>query len=758
MSDFKGIVKARREVFYNSKSNWGIYQCSIVSVKEISESVEIDPNSYITVKGVMPQLRIKDKYLLTADFVEDPKYGLQFDVVCMAYALDQHPQNAFDKKRVLLNIFTEKQVAAMYDKYEEPYDVFMSGDSASLIKIKGCGMRNAVRWMERFNEVVPLNKLYLELEQYQLTNSMINKLLKQYKSVDLIIDRVKSDPYCLAELQGIGWKTADKVALQSGVGLYSVQRIKSFIVSYLEQQGKQGYSYVMPDELMSAIVENIGEEVPDFAITESIYDLGKRLFWNENKTLIGLKKFWKLESNIADEVVRLLEAPSDFQYKDFDITRRQMEEAQGWEFTDEQINGAKLMMEKNFLVINGGAGSGKSSVVGLMLAVMGNQYQFAQTALSGRAAARLAEVTHRDGYTIHRLLGYPLGSSEKGGYVYHDENQLPHDVIIIDEISMIGGYLFYDLLRSIRSGSKVILLGDTGQLEAIGECNVAHDLINCPFIPKVTLTKCHRQALKSAIITESLKVRNGQTLVSKGWVGTDTRGKLQDLILDCYSDTSNTYHKVLKHFTSILKKTDNIMDIQVLSPVKTKGDACIYQLNLALQALYNPQKTQEIVVRNLDGMVYGIKVGDKVINTRNSYGVSFADRDDVTNVYNGNIGIVQKVDAINDMLVVDFQDIGVIEIDKDNLDNIELAYAVSVHKYQGSECKNVIIALDFSAYTLLTRELLYTAITRAKEKCVVVAQTKALNYAALNPSTSCKRTYLTELLNDRLRPTAKFIF
>lgn len=760
MSDFKGTVKIRKEIYYNGDTNWGIYQSKVISISEKAKNVDTElAGDYITVKGLTPQLETGEEYLLTADYSIDQKYGPQLSILCIARTIDQYPTTPQDKRKVLSNLFTSKQIDAMYEAYPEPYDILMEGDANKLVKIKGCGLKNAVAWMERFNDFVPLNKIYIELERYQLTNNMIKKLLEQYKSADLVIEKVKNNPYCLCELKGVGWKTADKIAMQGGLPKFSLERIKSFILSYLEQQGSSGYSYVEPSELMAAIIENIGEDVPDFAITESIHSLDKMLFWNESKTLIGLKKYWDLENKISKEVIRLLKAQSNLQYRDLEETKSRLEAQQGWEFTSEQVEGVQMAMEHNFIIINGGAGTGKSTLVNLFLSLLNGNVLFAQTALSGRAAARLAEVTHKEGYTIHRLLGFPLGDDRKGKFLYHDENQLQFDVIIVDEISMIGGRLFYDLLRAIKSGCKVILLGDTGQLEAIGECNVAHDLLACEFIPRVTLTKCHRQAMKSAIITESMKVRQGTPIINKGWVGVETRGELQDLTLDCYSDASNTYHKVIRYFTNILKKEKDIMNIQVLSPIKTRGDSCIYQLNLALQAIYNPKEKEEIVVRNSEGMVYGIQQGDKVINTQNNYGVSLAyDEDSTTDIFNGNIGIVKEVNSKGRYMIIDFQDVGVVRVSQKDMNNIELAYATSVHKYQGSECENVIIALDFSSYTLLSRELVYTAITRAKKNCVLVAQNKALSYAVSNPSTICKRTYLTEILNGSLQPKIKFIF
>ncbi len=585
---------------------------------------------------------------------------------------------------------------------------------------------------------------------------MIERLLDTYKSADLVIQKVKENPYTLCEVNGIGWKTADRIALAGGMGEYSTSRIESFILHYLNVQGMDGYSYIEPEELMGAIIEAIGEEVPDLSITESIHNLKNKLWWNEEKTKIGLSKYRRLEERIGEELIRLLKSPSNFKYDGWQDIIKHKEHQQGWSYTNQQIEGIKTVLENQVTVVHGLAGTGKSTIVDGILAVL-KGYSFAQCALSGRASARMAEITKKEGFTIHRLLKYPcIDQGAKQMFFYHDENKLPYDVIIIDEISMIDGYIFYYLIRAIKNGAKVIILGDVGQLESIGCLNIAADLIKSEIIPTVHLTEIHRQAQSSAIITESIKVRTGSQLVSKDWVGTELRGKLQDLLIDCYSDKSNTFYKIMQYFATELEKIDNIMDLQIIVPVKDIGNACTWNINIAVQEIYNPYDPDknEIDVFYSKDKIATLRVGDKVINTQNNYDVFLAEDCRKTSVFNGNMGIITEISDSH--MVVDFIDIGKVYIPKKYFKRIELGYAITVHKSQGSQFSRLIVGIDFYSYSLLTKELLYTALTRAQENCILVAENSALRYAASREGVKYKKTHLVEVLHALANP--KLIF
>jgi exodeoxyribonuclease V alpha subunit len=319
---------------------------------------------------------------------------------------------------------------------------------------------------------------------------------------------------------------------------------------------------------------------------------------------------------------------------------------------------------------------------------------------------------------------------------------------------MISSDLFFALLRAIPDGAKVICLGDPGQLEAIGSGNIAYDMIHSQEIPTVTLSQIHRQAAASAIITESIKIRQGKQIIEKDWIGTERRGELKDLELTCFSDKSNTYYEVMAAFSRLMSdKQFNVMETQVIVPVKNQGSACTYELNNALQEMYNPQnrnKTKkEYTCFDSNGKPYILREGDKVMNTANTKITSPC-------IFNGNIGKLKEINVEEEYMIIDFVGIGEVYVPQDLWKKIELGYAITVHKYQGSQADTVIFAVDFASYALLTRELLYTGITRAKRQCILIAQNSALRMAVHQEAVSKKQTHLQECLYDVAHPKLVF--
>lgn len=732
------------------KEGWGIISVSADKVKQ--GIIQTNKYGQIILKGTMPHPKEGNMYNVTAKFLNDPKWGEQYDIISIYSAITFGENDMVGQKKFLSSLFTEKQVESMYNTLENPFETLKNNDVQKLVQVKGCGMETASRWVTRFNTSLHLGKIYTELEQYNLTNNMINKLMNKYKSPDVVIEKVKNNPYVLCtEVQGIGWETADKIALKGGMEEYCIERIGAFMIRYLDQKAQLGSSWITPDELMGAIIDTLGEEVPDENITEAIHALEDMLWWNDDKSQIGLQRYYNIEENIAKELIRIRDAESDITYSDFDNVVKHLEHQQGWQFTDEQKEGARKALDNNVTIIHGLAGSGKSTLVTLLLETL-KHCSYVQTALSGRAASRMSEITGKEGYTIHRLLGYPDKSEEaKQNFTFHDENPLCYDIYILDEISMVDSYLFYYLLRAIPNGAKVICLGDQGQLESIGSGNIAYDMIQSKEIPTVALTKIHRQAAASAIITESIKIRHGEQIVEKDWTGVDTRGKLQDLTLDLYSDASNTFYKIMNAFNvEFAKPTFNILETQIIVPLKARGSVSTYEVNNAVQEIYNPEdvKKKEYLIHAKEGS-YILREGDKVINEKNTYKSE-------PPIYNGNIGIIREIDFDAEVMIIDFVGIGEVRLDQEYWNNIKLGYAITVHKSQGSQWDYVIMGVDFSAYALLTRELLYTGITRAKHKCRLIAQTGALRMAISKEGVSVKQTHLQECLNDVAHP--KIIF
>lgn len=745
-------VRATIESVRYYKEQWGIILCSI---DEVIKGDFIGDKNLMVFKGNMPEPVRGASYIIVADYNEDPKWGRQYDIKSIYSDVSFDKNDEAGKYKFLNSLFTRAQVEAMYETYDDPFSVLEEGDSAKLVQIRGCGIKTADLWIRKFKKNIDIARIFVELEEYDLTNNMINRLMRRYGSPDLIIEKIKTNPYVLVnEVEGIGWKRADEIALAGNIAPDSTLRIGAYITYYLGLCGEEGYSWITPDQLLGAILDNLGEEIPDENITQAIRELGDKLWWDEEKTKIGLTRYYEIERRCAEELIRIKNAESDIWADDWKERINQLEEAQGWQFTEEQMNGIETALNSNVIIIHGLAGTGKSSIVSGILEAL-HEYSSVMCALSGRAASRMSEITGKTGYTIHRLLRYPSGESKYQKFYFNQDNQLGYDIYILDEISMVDARLFYFLLRAIPDGSKLICLGDSGQLESIGSGNIAYDMIHSPEIPTVELTKIHRQAAKSAIITQSVNIRNGRQIIEKGWTGKETRGELQDLDLLCYSDVSNTFYNIMEIFSKLMaQKNFNIMDCQIIVPLKTKGDACTYKINNTIQELYNPkERYKREVTRFVNNNPFIIREGDKVINTVNNYKLE-------TPIYNGNLGVVDFIgfdeDSGERVMIIDFMGIGKVTVPEDYWNGIELGYAITVHKYQGSQSKYVIFGLDFTGYALLTRELVYTGITRAEKKCYLVAQTGALRLATAQQSTSTKQTHLQQCLYDIAHPKLVF--
>lgn len=753
------IGKAVKTIHRNNDSYFTI--ASFDLVKEIDGEVEIHPiYKTFTVVGIMPYLMEDADYEISATEVENKKYGKQYQVNSINLYLPNGIESKEGQKEFLDIIFTKLQVKEMYEALDDPYMTLKDGDISSLVKVKNCGMKTAVAWIDKFKTYMPLSNAMKELSEYGLTEALLRKIVNHYKSSDIAVEIIQNKPYKLIEVNGVGWHKCDEIAMKGGLKPDSPERIGTYILYYLQERANEGYSYIPADanteiengivsktqkpiNFIDTMIEFFGDDISDEALKGGLDYVNDQLWFSDDRKFVGLKRIYDLEMSVAENLIRIRDGENDFKYSNWKDIIKQKEIDQGWEYNEQQIEGIKAVLENQVVVITGKAGTGKSSIVDAMIAVL-QGYSYAQTALSGRAAARMAEITHEEGYTIHRLLGFPKGDRDHGGFVFHEDNKLPRDIIILDEVSMVDGELFNRLVKAIKTGSKLIMLGDTGQLECIGCMNIAADLIASKEIVSIELSQIHRQAANSGIITESIKARKGIQLIEKDWIGTEVRGKLNDLVLDCFSDKSNTFYKVMQHASSELEDGTDIMDLMVIAP-SYKNESGVDNLNAALQSLYNPDSSEkkEVFVQK-SSKAWILREGDKIINVQNDY---YAKNKFTAGIFNGNIGVVKNIDIDANTIAVDFQDIpGIMILPKKNWKDLELGYAITCHKAQGSQCKKVIVGLDFGSFIQLSREWVYTAMTRAIDKCYMVAQNNALRYAVSKNSISVKRTHLVNLL------------
>lgn len=390
---------------------------------------------------------------------------------------------------------------------------------------------------------------------------------------------------------------------------------------------------------------------------------------------------------------------------------------------------------------------GKSSLVSGILSVLGD-YDYAQCSLSGKAAARLKEVTGKDGSTIHRLLKYnPIN-----GFRYNEKNPLPYDIIIVDEVSLIGGEIFLPLLRAMKNGTKLYVLGDMGQLESIGCMNLAADLYYSKTIPTKELTQIHRQAQKSGIITSSHQVREEEQLFDSSFEGELVLGELKDMYFDIVPK-EDIVEEVIKYFEQYYYglAEQEIMNIQLISPVKERGSSCVAVLNKRIQNIVNPQtvikKPELFISQGGEDKGFILRQGDKVLCTQNLYEIDTTKAGQTTDVFNGWTGIITDIEDNRATIYFPLADEEVVMKEKELKNSIILGYAITCHKMQGASAKIIIGVIDFSTPPkMLTKELLYTMITRAEKIAIIVGQNRAIAKAINTSGISDKKTFLQELL------------
>lgn len=741
-------VKVEKVIYPRGRINCGDF--GILSVKPVeifNGEPMINYMGCITIKGNLPEINLEDNYSFTGKLIDDTKYGYQYDVIDMG--IHYNLTDDKDKKLFLSKILSEPQLESLYETYDDPFILIEKEDLNSLCKVKGVGKTTAEKIIQKFKDNIDYSKIMIELNEYGLTRNMIDKLVARYKNPSVVIEKVRKNPYLLAsEVDGIGFKKADQIAMNSGlIAKDSRDRIVAFINFHFEQEAQNGNSWLYPSDVLYAVEDIMdGEGLAQKYFRGILYDLKENdtLYWNKEKTFICLKKYYDLEVDISKELLRLLDSDNSFEYDNFEEDLKTIEAEQGFEFDESQLASIKTGLNSNVLVITGNAGCGKSSVINAIVKIL-DDYKFALTALSGKAATRMEELTGNKGWTIHKLLGFIPGE----GFSYNKECPMMHDIIILDEVSMVGGELFYQLIQSIKDGAKLIMVGDHNQLESIGAMNILKDLIDCNVVPICMLTKIHRQAAKSGIITESLKVKDGIQIVKNGWSGEEIRGELQDFILDIYDDRILTVPKILNWVKKERGTYPNIMDLQVIVPMKEMGEACTFELNNELQKIFNPwSKDKEEIEITKKKKKYILREGDKVINMVNKYSTKTPE-EKTEPIFNGYMGIVK---SINDTeMIVDFDLCGKIIIPRKLYRNIELGYACTVHKYQGSQVKIGIIAIDYSSFNLLTKQMIYTAVTRSSKKCILIAEEKALRFAISNDNIIKKQTFLKDLLLNSIK-------
>lgn len=730
-----------------------------------------DAYEIIATGNTMPLLNKQARYVMTGVLKNDRKYGYQYEIT--EIHLDYDMTREEDQRAFFSFFMTPDRIDQMFAALDNPLKALQDKDLKELQKVKGVGPFMALKMCQKYEECRGNSRAYAALQKLGLTKGAIDRIVAHYKSADVAVDKIQSNPYILIkEVRGYGWERADAIALRQGFGTGCRERALAYAQYYLEKQADDnGNSWVSIEDLIDNIV---GMCVPatkqdiatwlkeDMAGQTDFEEYLKNIanpalnteiptfFYEKEQRRVGLYSLRILEKTIALNIKRLQEAKSEFVY-DRAVCEKIIKETEkevGYEYTEEQKQAIWNILDKNVNLLVGSAGVGKSHTLKPLIKIFRHyKLKVEQTALSGRASSLLSDITDVDGKTIHRLLAY-LPDQER--FMHSERYPLKADVIILDEASMVGEELFLSLLKAVKDGAKLILLGDTKQLPPISVGNILSDCIRSGYITNNVLTKIHRQAAQSGIIVQSLLAADGKSIIKNDFVGEEIRGDLKDFkIVSCY-DVNLVQYNIVKEFKKLyIDQHIPAEDIQVIVPVRLRGDTSCRALNDILQTIVNGStKVKSVTIHVKEkGTEYDttFKVGDRVLVNHNNYHAVDCDGEEQA-IFNGNIGYVKDIG--DDVMIVNFPEQGDVMIEKDDWWNLSLAYAITVHKLQGSQAPYVIIGIDYNAYALLSRELVYTALTRAQKYCILVTQPKALNLAVKTSSIRLKQTWLKDDLLD----------
>lgn len=671
-----------------------------------------------TIVGSLPGLGPGESVRLLGVWKTNPTHGIQFAV---SECHIETPSDVVGIQKYLESGMVRgigptyaKRIVNMFG--EKTLDVIDQSPQC-LMEIHGIGEKRIEKIRQCWQEQKAIRSVMLFLQKNGVSPAFAQKLYRLYG--DETVARLQENPYTLArEIRGIGFKSADKIAEKLGFPKEATQRIDSGIEYVLLELADEGHTCYPLADLCSKAEEMLGvkaEERIRFLEQEERIVVEDETVW--------IKGLWLCEMGIARELKRLIRGQTRLRKVDTDKAVSWVEEKLHIELADNQKKAIKSSLEEKLHIITGGPGTGKSTITNAILTITEKlSRQILLAAPTGRAAKRMSEITKRSASTIHSLLQVDFS---KNGFKHNRENPLNCDLIVIDEASMIDTSLMYSLLKAIPDHARVLLVGDVHQLPSVGPGTVLKDMIESGTVLVTELTEIFRQAAGSRIITNAHKINAGE---------------FPDLSIEKKSDffflkgeePEVALEKIITLVSSRLPKfyrLDAINDIQILAPMK-RGIIGTENLNRVLQEKLNPQ--ENVVMRG--GMRFG--VGDKVMQIRNNYNKE---------VYNGDIGRIKKIDKEEQAVTVNYEG-HLVVYSFIELDELVLAYATSVHKYQGSECPCVVIPVHTTHFMMLHRNLLYTAVTRGKKLVVLVGTGKAIAIAVSQNNALKRHTGLKERL------------
>lgn len=701
----------------------------------------------ITCVGVFQIISEGECMEATGEYTVHPSYGSQFKVD--TYTI-KAPEDATSIERYLgsgaIKGVGAAIAARIVRRFKEDTFRIIEEEPERLVEIKGISERKAQEIAQQTEEKRELRQAMIFLQNYGISLTLAVKI---YQTYQLDMYRIiQENPYKLAEdVTGVGFKIADEIAHKVGIHMDSDFRIRSGILYVLQQASLEGHTYLPEEiltrracELLGVDASAIEKHYMDMAIDRKLV-----LKQSEDQVQIYASTFYYMELNVA-VMLRELNVKYDFSETAVEQRIRKIEALSDLELDEMQRIAVKEAVRSGLLVITGGPGTGKTTTINTIIQYFESEgMDICLAAPTGRAAKRMSETTGYEAKTIHRMLELSGGMEERAGFERNEQNPLETDVIIIDEMSMVDISLMHNLLKAVVAGTRLILVGDVNQLPSVGPGCVLKDIIDSHACNVVRLNRIFRQASESDIIVNAHKINRGEEVVLDN--------KSRDFFFLKRYDANVIISICIQLIRQKLPKYVNAApsDIQVLTPMR-KGLLGVERLNTILQQYLNPPDPKK-AEREHGQMVF--REGDKVMQIKNNYQAEWEIRSRYNipiekglGVFNGDMGIVREINGFSETLTVEYEEGRMVEYPFKELDQLELAYAITIHKSQGSEYPAVIIPLLTGPRMLMNRNLLYTAVTRARKCVTLVGDEKAFYNMEANVNEQKRYSGLRDRLEE----------
>ena len=692
--------------------------------------------SRVSAVGIMPPIAVGEKLRITGDWTEHPVYGRQIKVQSIEIekpttlsGIEKYLSSGMIRgigpatAKLLIRAFGEETLDVLYSQPEK------------LLDVPGIGQKRAQMIQESYAEQAQQREAMVFLQSYGVTPALAVKIYKRYgENVRQVITR---NPYRLVEdVEGIGFKTADRIAASLGIEQSSEYRLSAGVKYTLsEATAGAGHCYLPRPELALAARRLLGSDADsiDRTIDSLIlsHDISAQILpgdSGEEVVALYLPSTYRAESEVARRLREMIDAMPDSMDSDLTAQIDELERIEGLAFHTQQRQAIETAVTHGMTVITGGPGTGKTTIIKCIIKLLSVHGDVALAAPTGRAAKRMSEACGMEAKTLHRLLEY---GGEEGDFARSEDNPLEIDTLIIDEMSMVDIFLMRSLLRALVPGTRLIMVGDADQLPSVGAGNVLRDILDSGVIPSVRLTEIFRQDEKSMIVYNAHRINRGESprLNAKG----------SDFFFERAVSPSDAAKRIVTLCSARLPgflNLDPVRQMQVLSPTK-KGECGVWMLNQLLQAEFNPPASGKHERVRGDTT---FREGDKVMQTRNNYQLKWKKDgaigiEDGQGVFNGDIGFVTFIDPQEHVMEVQFDDERTATYESGDVDDLELAYCISVHKSQGSEFPVVIMPAVGGPPMLLTRNLFYTAVTRARRMVMIVGRENAIEQMIANVNT-----------------------